>query len=169
MVEEAETESAVVVAPLMEILPPPTALKIPVIVVEPVTASAEEVALVMLSLPPFTALRIPAIVVEPVTAREPVVVPEVKENASPVMRPLFDIEKRVEVEYVPATLVVEPIAKRVVRVEEARLCREREANGEVDAIPTLLPKYALPVVVAPPEMVRPPACVPSPMVEEASA
>ena len=30
------------------------------------------------------------------------------------------------------------------------------------------PKYAFPVVVAPPEMVRPPACVPSPMVVDAN-
>jgi hypothetical protein len=37
--------------------------------------------------------------------------------------------------------------------------------------PTLPPPIAsvvVPVVVAPPEMVRPPVCVPSPMVEEAS-
>lgn len=37
--------------------------------------------------------------------------------------------------------------------------------GLVVPTPTFPAKYALPVVVAPPEMVRPPACVPSPMVE----
>ena len=31
----------------------------------------------------------------------------------------------------------------------------------------MLVKYALPVVVAPPKMVRPEACVPAPMVEDA--
>lgn len=36
-------------------------------------------------------------------------------------------------------------------------------------MPTFDPKYALPVVVAPPEIVRPPACVPLPIVEEAVA
>ena len=49
------------------------------------------------------------------------------------------------------------------------------ANGLVVPTPSLplmillLPKYALPVVVAQPLTVRPPICVPLPMVEEAKA
>jgi hypothetical protein len=39
--------------------------------------------------------------------------------------------------------------------------------GVVDPIPTFPAKYAFPVVVAPPEIVRPPACNPFPIVEEA--
>ena len=41
--------------------------------------------------------------------------------------------------------------------------------GVVVPIPTFPPKYAIPVVVAPPETVRPPACVPLPIVEDAVA
>ena len=39
--------------------------------------------------------------------------------------------------------------------------------GAVTPIPTFLEKYALPVVVAPPYIVRPPACVPFPIVDDA--
>ena len=42
------------------------------------------------------------------------------------------------------------------------------ANGDVVPIEIFPPKYELPVVVAPPDIVRPPACVPSPMVDDAS-
>jgi hypothetical protein len=41
--------------------------------------------------------------------------------------------------------------------------------GEVVPMPTLLAKYAFPVVVAPPAMVNPPVLVPLPIVEEAKA
>ena len=44
----------------------------------------------------------------------------------------------------------------------------RFLSGAVLAIPTFPAKYALPVVVAPPEMVSPSACVPDPTVDEAS-
>ena len=42
-----------------------------------------------------------------------------------------------------------------------------EATLEVAPTPMVPAKYAFPVVVAPPETVRPPACAPLPMVEEA--
>src|SRR3989344_5580646 len=44
---------------------------------------------------------------------------------------------------------------------------ERSDMGEVVPMPTLLAKYALPVVVAPPLIVSPVVAVPPPMVEEA--
>ncbi len=44
---------------------------------------------------------------------------------------------------------------------------ESLVNGVVVPMPRLPAMYAFPVVVAPPEMVRPPACAPEPMVEEA--
>ena len=43
------------------------------------------------------------------------------------------------------------------------------ANGVVVPIPTLPATYALPVVVAPPEIVSPVACPPAPIVEDANA
>ena len=70
--------------------------------------------------------------------------------------PIFDIENKVEVENTPAVLVVEPIAKSVALVDEAFAWSANVANGVVEPTPTLLPKYTLPVVVAPPFTVRPP-------------
>ncbi len=46
---------------------------------------------------------------------------------------------------------------------------DRLAHGDVVPIPTLPPKYAFPVVVAPPDMVSPPFWLPLPMVDEAYA
>lgn len=46
---------------------------------------------------------------------------------------------------------------------------DRARYGDVVPIPTLDPKYAIPVVVAPPLIVRPPVRVPLPIVELANA
>jgi hypothetical protein len=66
-------------------------------------------------------------------------------------------------------LEVEPIAKSVVATEVEAAWIEKVANGVVEPTPTDPLKYAFPVVVAPPEMVRPPFCAPLPIVEEAAA
>ena len=44
---------------------------------------------------------------------------------------------------------------------------DKVVNGDVVPIPIVPAKYALPVVVAPPEMVSPPFWLPLPMVEDA--
>jgi hypothetical protein len=56
-----------------------------------------------------------------------------------------------------------PLWKFAIELMENRL------PGVVVPMPTLLAKYALSVVVAPPKTVSPPACVPAPIVEEANA
>lgn len=84
-----------------------------------------------------------------------------------VVEPVLATAKSVVVENTPAVLVVDARAKRRLLVELAVASTESCAHGEVVPIPTLFAKYATPVVVAPPEMVRPPARVPLPMVVEA--
>jgi hypothetical protein len=108
---------------------PPVALSCPAIVVDPVMVSAVPVAL-RKSVAPLSVveprrlakveLRAPATVVEPVTARFEVV-PEVREKLRPEMRPVFDIEKRVEVE---KAVVVEAMTKSWVVVVESVLVGE---------------------------------------------
>ena len=78
------------------------------------------------------------------TARA-VVVPFVSEKAPPVMRPELEIEKRVEVEKAPAVLVEEAMTKTVWLVEEAMLCMEMLAYGEV--VPTPMKPPPVMVVV----------------------
>ena len=82
-----------------------------------------------------------------------------------VVRPVLDTEKRVEVAKVE---VVEAMAKRVVSTEVEAACTPSVANWDVDDPTVSEPRLKeLPVVVAPPLMVRPPACAPLPMVLDA--
>jgi hypothetical protein len=72
----------------------------------------------------------------------------------------------------PLTVSVpEAVRLAAVRFPEKRPLpwTPRVPAGEVVPMPTFEAKYALRVVVAPPETVRPPACVPLPIVEEAKA
>jgi hypothetical protein len=73
-----------------------------------------------------------------------------------VRRPVFDTENSVLVEKIPKALVVDEIAKSVPFVLDALAMSEKVANGVVVPKPTLEAKYAVPVVVAPPEIVSPP-------------
>ena len=67
-------------------------------------------------------------------AFEPEHVPKVEAN---VVLPVFDIEKSVVDENVPAALVVEPTAKSVVRVDEALTPMPKVDHGEVVPTPTV--------------------------------
>lgn len=110
-------------------------------------------------------LNCPPTVVEAVMAREPLEVPLPREKVRPVRSPVLEMEKRVEETPV---LLVEAMAKRLESTEVEAACTPNVAKtGVLD--PTVREPRAkvLPVVVAPPEIVRPPACVPLPMVEEA--
>ena len=83
--------------------------------------------------PPLVALNWPDTVEEPVMASEEVV-PEPREKLLPVMRPVFEIENRVDVELFE---VVDPIANKVVSTELDAAWRESCANGVEVPIPTL--------------------------------
>ena len=83
----------------------------------------------MLRMPPPTALRMPAMVVEADTESAEVVA-EVAESFWRVTRPVLSIVKRLLVAKTPPVFVVEPMAKRVVLVEEAEASRESAAKGE---------------------------------------
>ena len=78
-----------------------------------------------------TELRAPVMVLEPVTAKAEVV-PLLRLKLRPVMRPVFDTEKSVEV----ADAVDEPMAKSTSLVSPLLVCTESLANGEVVPTPT---------------------------------
>ena len=60
-------------------------------------------------------------------------------------------------------------APRMFPEKRALPCTERLLDGVVVPTPRFPAMYELPVVVAPPEIVRPAACVPAPMVLDANA
>ena len=152
------------------------ARKPPVRVESPVTPRVEEsVALWRVARPlavrvpkvaPLVALNCPPIVLE-AEAKNDVEVPLPKEKLPPVMRPVFDTEKRV---VDTPLLEVEAMAKSEVRTEVEAACTPSVANCWVDEPTVSEPRsVVLPVVVAPPETVRPLACPPLPTVVEASS
>ena len=107
--------------------PFPPRLRTPEMVVDPVTARAEVVACEMFKIPPPTALRTPPMVEDAVTESAEVVA-EDAERLRSVVKPVFDMEKSVEVAKMPPVFDEDAMVKSVrLFDEEASAAREKSA------------------------------------------